>query len=153
MNRTQIAMALVLREFGVNPTRLDNFRQKKNAIYLARAAGVAVSNHHFYWHYTGRIAAKEIGEDFDSIAIYMQAFDELKDFQLDEESRKSLAKLKPIVKNENLELLTSVHFLVAHSHKTNKLQRILKEYEQDYTKQQIQDAIAQLRSYELLKAG
>lgn len=157
MNHVQLGMALVLKELDILP--LDkNFRLKKNAIYLAKAAGIEVSNHFFMWHYSGRITAHNpnearittttLSQDFDIISSEIE---EIERVELDDESKRKLAKLKPLIQTSpNLELLTSVHFLIEHKHPVKQLQKILANYEQNYNEEQIQEAIAQLRNYSLL---
>jgi hypothetical protein len=155
MNRTQIAIALALRELEVDPARDDNFRTKKNALYLMKAAGAEVSSHFFWWHYSGTIGARRLSDDFLAMRFGISSeFDETDGWQLDKASKTRIAGIKALVQSADLELFTSTHFLITRGQAKNDadVREVLSKYGRNYTPKEIGMAVKALRQYGLLPA-
>lgn len=121
MNRQQIALKLVHDELGLDFS-VESFEKRlilQKASYLAQAAGVNLG-YYFGWYLYGPYCSALARDAFsmsDEIAV---GGDESEGWQLDEKSRAKLASVRTLAGDgtseelaKRLELLASVHFLVA----------------------------------------
>jgi len=153
MDRMQIAVVLALRELGLEPLATDDYGKKKDALYLANAAGVNAGNYFWYWHYRGSVAADGVLDDFFTIWFSVTPeFDETAGWQLDDKSTAALTRMNPLIKDSDLELLASTHFLIKHGHSTREIPEILWKYEGNYSVQRVRKARSELRRYGLLSS-
>ena len=164
MDRRQIGVKLTLDGLGL-PFSIGNFDHRlilQKTIYLAQAAGVDLG--YFYTWYLYGPYSPSLTKDAYAINSDIKAgLDDSDEWQLDDKSKVRLQKLKGIIpevssdkqRRRQLELLASVHFLIEQKQIPRKdadlIMEILKRYNKDFSRDEIQTALKELIHYELLR--
>ncbi len=158
MDRRQIGLILVLEKLGL-PLKLETFDDRlilQKAVYLADAAGVHLGYDHG-WYLRGPYSPGLTRDAFAAVAELPSEKDEIRGWQLDEESQlrlESLRRLIPITDACSLELLASVHYLVRrrgmHRDDPGLLAKELHELGKDYDVETVRQALKTLQANGLL---
>ncbi len=161
MDRQQIGLKLTLDALGL-PVRLDSFQDRlvlQKAIYLAQAAGVQLG-YHYNWYLRSPYSPALTRDAFAVVAELKQDVDDSQGCNLDPTSLRRLGELRKLIEQippaerpTKLELLASVRFLLRSSMTREKgvadLQAILRRYGKEFSEQQIQEGIEELKQYGL----
>ena len=120
MNRQQILLALALEHANV-PLHVDEFDERlvlQKAVYLLQEAGVHLG-YRYRWHLRGPYSPDLASDVFFLAGLQNRLKDDLEKWQLDEESKQRISKLKEMLAGtavsvvaKHLELLASVLFLI-----------------------------------------
>src|SRR6266516_1363166 len=120
MNRQQILLALALEEAGI-PVRVGQFDERlllQKGVYLLQEAGVHLG-YHYRWYLRGPYST-DLASDVFFLAGHKETVGhELSGWQLDDQSKENISRLRALL-TENplahlarrLELLASVLFLI-----------------------------------------
>ena len=167
MDRQQIGVKLAIDGLEL-PFKIDSFMDRlimQKTVYLAQAAGVNLG-YYYHWYLHGPYSPSLTRDEF-AIAMDISAgMDESEGWKLDEKSSKRLEKMRPIFSEfedterdklaRKLELLASVHFLIDREQvsgvDTGRIAAILKQYKKDFSEQDVNKALEELRDYGLLAA-
>ncbi|MEO5927655.1 MAG: hypothetical protein ABIO72_03050 [Patescibacteria group bacterium] len=161
MNRRQTSTLLVLQELGIT-SNMDAFDERlsvQKSIYLAQAAGVELG-HYFSWYLRGPYAPSVAQDVFDAIQNDDHR-SSLEGWELDPASRAKLATIRlhfgppaSLTQGRWLELLASIHFLIARNQvKTQDpvaLRSLLARHGKTYTADQVASAISVLHAANLI---
>lgn len=159
MDRQQIGLKLAMDSLEI-PVQMGTFENRlvlQKAVYLAEAAGVALG-YHFRWYLRGPYCPLLASDGFSVETETARCEKEAQRWTLDAVSRKNLKQLrrtidlKPddMVLSSWLELLASVHFLVARKQvagDTDKILHALRKFGKCYTLAQVATARSRLREY------
>lgn len=160
MDRQQIELGLTLKALHL-PGKMDSFENRlilQKAVYLAQEAGVHLG-YYFSWYLYGPYCSALTN---DAFAMNLES-EEFRGWQLDESSNKKLNNLSELIHQKSndlsklarhLELLASVHFLIRRkqvsAEKPSEISSLLKKYQKSFEERDVQDALGELRKYELL---
>jgi len=162
MDRQQIALKLTIEGLGL-PFEIGTFEDRlilQKAVYLAQAIGVHLG--YYYQRYLHGPYCPSLTRDEYTIALELgKDLDESKGWVLDEVSQKLLDRLKGLIgeakeegRSRKLELLASVHFLLRRQQVQNnssaEITAVLKKFSKDFTKQEVEKAMRDLKEYGLL---
>ncbi len=162
MNRQQLNTTLTLKALGV-PLRMDSFDDRlivQKALYLAQAAGHDCG-HFFRWYLRGPYSPDLTRDAFGIKADVDAKLDDSDQWELDDAAIERLGRAKRLIpgvktheKARLLELLASVHFLVDRkqvpSPDPDGLVELLRRYDKNYTREEVQTALQELRKHGLL---
>jgi uncharacterized protein YwgA len=164
MDRQQIGVKLTIDglglSFGVN-TFEDRLIMQK-AVYLAQTAGVNLG-YYYHWYLYGPYSPSLTRDGF-AIAMDISAgLDESKGWRLDDESSKRIERIRCLFGEKcssklagKLELLASVHFLLDRKQASrvdpSGITATLKRFNKTFEKEDVEDALEELKSYDLLEA-
>jgi hypothetical protein len=162
MDRQQIALKLAADGLRLD-FKIDSFRDRlivQKAIYLVQAAGVRLG-YHYQWYLYGPYSPSLTRDEYAVAADCAQGLDDSKGWSLDKQSRKRLEDLRALVKSKDrahlarhLELLASVHFLIAHQQVAEpdddqQIADVLKRFGKDFDRQDVEKARRELSEYAL----
>lgn len=161
MNRQQLNTKLTLDALAV-PIKLDSFNERlivQKALYLAQAAGHDCG-HFFRWYLRGPYSPDVTRDVFGIIADIKGGMDDSGQWQLDELAEARLARVRPLIPAANaadaarqLELLASVHFLVARRQvagdDVGQIVDLLAKYDKDFSRTEVEGALRKLRQHGL----
>lgn len=155
MNRRQVSALLVLRELGITPQMhsFDDRLSVQKSIYLAQAAGVDLG-HYFNWYLRGPYSPALTQDVFEAIQNY-DTTAVLQGWELDAATRTKLGSVRSTFASAPglaapawLELLASVHFLLARrqvaSADAEVLRAQLLKYSKNFTSEQIAEGVRRL---------
>lgn len=162
MNRRQIALKLTMDELGL-PLRMEEFDDRlivQKAVYLCQAAG-AEMGYYYNWYLKGPYCSALADDAFCVVAETEAGATDPEGWQLDGASKAKLNAVRDLLGEntrgdlaKHLELLASVHFLVASGQASQKdvpqLRQMLERYGKHYDLPQIEGAIAELSAANLL---
>lgn len=164
MNRQQLNTRLTLRALGV-PLRLLTFDDRliiQKSIYLAQAAGHDCG-HYYRWYLRGPYSPDLTRDAFGIQAEVEAGLDDSDQWMLDETAQQRLNRVKPLIPQDGdesvnahtLELLASVHFLVAHKQvpttDAGAIMELLKKYDKTFSKIEVEEALRGLQANGLLQ--
>lgn len=152
MDRIQIGLKVGLDELGI-PIEKTPYSTIRNIVYLAIVKGVYLTNSSFCWSSEGNVISKSLFKDIGTIKNELnQGYDDSKGWCLDDNSKKRLENLKPlIISTSDLELLASVHFLTKKGKKSvDEISDIFKKFNKSYLEEQILAAVETLKEQELI---
>ncbi|MGL6075072.1 MAG: hypothetical protein ACRC8S_13010 [Fimbriiglobus sp.] len=164
MDRQQILLAKALNAAGVELS-VNSFDERlilQKAVYLIQSAGIRL-DYRFRWYLRGPYSPDMTADAFGIINEGQTAKEELKSWKLDEKSSQIAEKLRSLLQRSNeatesqakrLELLASTLFL----YNTNQAvpadsvgtSCILEKNGKDFTPEQVEEAVRELRLYELI---
>lgn len=163
MDRQQIALKLAADGVGLD-FKIDSFRDRlilQKAIYLVQAAGVHLG-YYYQWYLYGPYSPSLTRDEYAVAADHAQGLDDSKGWSLDKQSRKKLEDLRGLVKSKdrahlarNLELLASVHFLIARQQVAKpdddqQIADVLKRFGKDFDREDVKRARRELSEHGLL---
>lgn len=162
MDRKQIALKLTIKGLGL-PFKIDTFEDRlilQKAVYLAQAIGVNLG-YYYQWYLHGPYCPSLTRDEYAVAGELAWDFDESKGWTLDSVSRGRLKNLTNLIEkserrelSRKLELLASVHFLVSrkqvHSSESKEILTTLKNFEKDFSEEEVREAMRELQKYELL---
>jgi uncharacterized protein YwgA len=165
MDRQQISLKLTLDALGL-PPRLDSFADRlilQKAIYLSQVVGVQLG-YHYNWYLRGPYSPALTRDAFAIVAELKQNVDEAAGWQLDVTSLQRLRELRTLIEripeqelSKKLELLASVRFLLRapapQSGSVSALRETLHRFGKDYSVEQIEQAIEELKRHGLCPAN
>lgn len=152
MDRIQIGLKIGMDALGMQIEKTP-YPTIRNAVYLAIAKGVYLTNSSFGWSSGGNVISRSLIEDIAAIKNELsQDYDDSKGWSLDDNSKKRLESLKPLITStSDLELLASVHFLIKKANiSTEKISDVFKRYNRNYPEEQISEAVGALKEQELI---
>jgi len=164
MDRQQIGVKLAIDALKL-PFRVGTFEDRlimQKAVYLAQTAGVNLG-YYYHWYLYGPYSPSLTRDGF-AIAMDISAgLDESKGWKLDDESSKRLEKIRVLFAEKDssklagkLELLASVHFLLDRKQASrvdpSGITATLKRFNKTFEKEDVEDALEELKSYDLLEA-
>ena len=159
MNKQQIALKLVLDELKLTVS-VKSFEERlvlQKGSYLAQAAGVNLG-YYFSWYLHGPYCSS-LAKDAFAMSDELDArSDELDDWQLDQGTISTLARVLALINGCNvqdptkrLELLASVHFLVARkgfsASDISTLTHALQGFGKDFGEREVASALEGLAKY------
>jgi|TARA_B100001964_G_C13975133_1_gene483670 hypothetical protein len=164
MDRQQINLKLVIEGLGL-PFVVDNFVDRlilQKAVYLAQAGGTHLG-YYYKWYLKGPYCS-DLAEDSFAIRCEIdQDMDDSKRWVLDSDSVSLMETLKGLIHVDpsdkevgakRLELLASVHFLIDRNQGQEDnipgMVATLKEFEKDFSEDQVSEALGELHEYTLL---
>ena len=162
MDRQQISVKLTADCLGL-PFKIESFQDRlimQKAIYLAQAAGIQLG-YFYHWYLHGPYSSSLTRDEY---AIALDAdMDESKGWKLDNVSLQKLEKIRTLFSESErdklarkLELLASVHFLIDQKKvskiDSDKITETLKRFNKPFNKQEVVEAIEELKEYDLLTA-
>jgi uncharacterized protein YwgA len=166
MDRQQIGVKLSMDALGL-PFQIGSFQDRlimQKAVYLAQAAGVNLG-YYYHWYLYGPYSPSLTRDEFAVGADIASGLDESEGWKLDEKSLQRLQRMRGLFveakRNRNrlakkLELLASAHFLIDRKQVTkvdaNQIARILKRFNKDFSKDDVEKALGELVTYGLLAA-
>ncbi len=164
MNRQQLNTTLTLRALGLLPPRLDLFDGRliiQKAIYLAQAAGHDCG-HYFRWYLRGPYSPDLTRDVFGIKAEFDAKLDDSDRWELEPAALSRLSRVKELIPHDEtrvqarkLELLASVHFLVQRKQVpdagSEALVELLKKYDKDFDRSEVEAAMQELHEHELLR--
>ncbi len=160
MNRQQILLALTLRNAQV-PLSVKTFDDRlvlQKAVYLLQAANIHLG-YRYRWYLRGPYSTDVASDAFFVVGQSESLNDELQRWVLDDTSRQRIEQLKPLFTTngprpvpQRLELLASVLFLLKtnQAEAPDKIARILKINDKPFNEQDVQEALVELRKYDLV---
>ena len=163
MDRQQIATKLVMDALGLQ-VRMQNFDDRlvlQKAVYLAQEAGVNLG-YQFHWYLRGPYSPVLTRDGF-AIVSELDGEDESKAWKLDDRSMERLRRLAGAFvcadtrrMSRRLELLASVHFLVARGQvpkqDASAVAERLRRFGKRYDKEDVRKAIEALTKHGALEA-
>jgi uncharacterized protein YwgA len=164
MDRQQIGVKLTIDGLKL-PFRIDGFEDRlilQKAVYLAQAAGVNLG-YYYHWYLYGPYSPS-LTQDEYAIAMDISAgIDESAGWKLDDKSWQRLGEIRAIFTEPQrdklatkLELLASVHFLIDRRQvsgaNTNQITETLRRFNKDFSKEDVREALEELKIYGLLAA-
>lgn len=162
MDRRQIGTKLTLDALGLG-LDLDSFDERlilQKAVYLAQLAGVNLG--YFYrWYLRGPYCPDLTSDLFSMADEFATDKEGCKGWRFDETTASSLRGIETLVptgalpvKAKALELLASVHFLVARRQVPNRDASVIRDrllkFNKDYTLVEVTDALGKLTEHGLL---
>lgn len=165
MDRQQIGVKLTIDGLGFQKFRIQTFEDRlimQKAVYLAQTAGVNLG-YYYHWYLYGPYSPSLTRDGF-AIAMDISAgLDESKGWRLDDESSKRIERIQCLFGEKcssklarKLELLASVHFLVDRKQvsrvDTGQITATLRRFNKDFSEEDVEDALEELKSYDLLQA-
>jgi uncharacterized protein YwgA len=176
MDRRQITGLLVLKELGIELTlkTFDNRLAVQKAVYLAQAAGLNLG-YYYGWYLRGPYCAAVADDVFFALNDPVGMQDAERRYTLDDESKKETSRLRSFFHQDRttsspksqkavnvgdlarrLELLASVHFLVArkqvNGHDPKEIWRRLRKFNKNFSEQEVKTALTQLHGQRLLQS-
>jgi len=164
MDRQQILLAKTLESANI-PLCVDTFDDRlilQKATYLLQSAGIHMG-FRFRWYLRGPYSPDMTASAFGIVNEGDFAQNELKNWNLDQESASRAAKLKPLLNRESesasakarrLELLASALFLFkteqAKPEDPNGTSQILQSNDKHYAPEEVNSAVKELKEYGLL---
>ena len=162
MNRQQSLLALTLREAQV-PLSVKTFDDRlvlQKAVYLLQAANIHLG-YRYRWYLRGPYSTEVASDAFFIVGQHETLNEELKRWVVDDTSRQRIEQLQPLFTpngrrpiSQRLELLASVLFLLktnqAEASAPDNIARILKINDKPFNEQDVQEALAELRQYDLV---
>ena len=165
MDRQQIALKLAIEGLEL-PFKINTFDDRlilQKTVYLAQAIGVHLG-YYYQWYLHGPYCPSLTRDEYTIALELGKGLDESKGWALDNVSQKLLGKLKNFIsktkkegRSRKLELLASVHFLITrHQVPVNPMQQTeeitatLKKYNKDFSQQEVEKAVRELKEYVLL---
>lgn len=161
MDRRQIGFKLTMDALGRGVT-VGSFEDRlilQKAMYLAQAAGVQLG--YFYrWYLYGPYCPQVADDAFAVNTDVAQGMNDAEDWELDAESKCKLARIRNWMEGEDrdvartLELLASVHFLLARkqvsSHEPGEIGRVLRKFDKQFSDEEVEGALGELRNHDML---
>jgi uncharacterized protein YwgA len=164
MDRQQIGVKLAIDGLGLK-FKVDTFMDRlimQKTVYLAQAAGVNLG-YYYHWYLYGPYSPSLTRDEFAIDMDISADMDESKGWKLDDQSSKRLENMRGIFTESDrnalakkLELLASVHFLVDRKQVTrvdsSQITATLRNFKKDFNEENVENAIEELKSYDLLQA-
>jgi len=164
MDRQQIGVKLTIDSLKL-PFKIDSFEDRlilQKAIYLAQAADVHLG-YYYHWYLYGPYCSSLTRDAYAIAAELSIDIDESQGWKLDEESSLRLKSLQNLISTSEhqktsrwLELLASVHFLISRKQvrgkDTKEIFSTLKRFGKDFSEEEVQKALGELKTYGLLAA-
>jgi uncharacterized protein YwgA len=162
MDRQQIGLRLTVK--GLNlPFQINTFEDRlilQKAVYLAQTAGVNLG-YYYHWYLYGPYSPSLTRDEYAIYTDISAGMDESEGWKLDDSSSQRLEEIRGIfVKPERdklakkLELLASVHFLITRKQVsqriTEEITSILRRFNKDFSEEEVQNALRELKDYGLL---
>ncbi len=158
MNRSQIALKLVLSELGMDPS-MESFDDRlilQKTVYLIQQMGIPLG-YHFSWYLRGPYSRDLTADAFANLGS-----DAPEGWILDEAVESKIAEAKPFLANaasegnqaRELEKLASVLFVIntgqALPHDGESITARMKAAGKDFSRSEVDDAIGVLRERNLI---
>ena len=164
MDRRQIRAKLVLDELGI-PMSVDSFDDRliiQKAIYLVQAGGASLG-YDFRWYLRGPYSPSLSRDAFSIVSELRGHGGELDGWSLAGELVGKLRRIKPLMAKQPqertawwLELLASVHFVLAHDQVSPRsahgICELLRRYNKEFSEVEIEEAMSELRGADLIAA-
>jgi hypothetical protein len=159
MDRRQIALRLTLQALGLKPA-MDTFEDRlivQKAVYLVQVASVHLGYYHC-WYLRGPYC-RELADDAFAVASdFRMGSDEVEGWALDVRSLNRLKRFRPLIEDgdrkelaRKLELLASVHFLVARRQVPSAEPKVigdrLRRFGKLFSETDVREALGELRRY------
>lgn len=159
MNRQQVLLALAFKEAGISVS-VDTFDERlvvQKSACLLQEAGVHLG-YRFRWYLRGPYSPELTSDAFLLSGQHQQVKQELQGWQLDEESKQRIARLKALFFGKSLpalakhlELLASVMFLIRTRQATatdaTRIAQILKINGKPFIAEDVHKALKELGDY------
>jgi len=164
MDRQQIGVRLTIDGLKL-PFRIDTFEDRlilQKAVYLAQAAGVHLG-YYYHWYLHGPYSPSLTRDEFAIATDISVGLNESEGWKLDDSSSQRLKGIRKLFAEperaklaKRLELLASVHFLIDRKQvsevDTGRITATLKRFNKDFRKEEVKEALGELKSYGLLRA-
>lgn len=164
MDRQQIGVKLTVKGLKLK-FKIDIFEDRlimQKAVYLAQAAGVNLG-YYYHWYLHGPYSPSLTRDEFAIAMDISGGMNEAERWKLDDTSSQRLKEIRGIFAErrraklaKKLELLASVHFLVDRKQvsgvDTGRITATLKLFDKNFSEEEVQKAIGELKSYGLLAA-
>jgi len=162
MDRQQIGLKLAVK--GLNlPFQINTFEDRlilQKAVYLAQAAGINLG-YYYHWYLYGPYSPSLTRDEYAIDMDISSGLDESKGWKLDDISSQRLVEIQDIFMEperdklaKKLELLASVHFLITRKQVsqriTEEITSILRRFNKDFSEEEVQNALRELKDYGLL---
>jgi len=162
MDKSQIALKLAVEGLGL-PLSVDTFENRlilQKGIYLAQVAGVQLG-YHYQWYLYGPYSPSLTRDEYAVAEELLLDLDDSKGWTLDDRSKETLSNLRELINLEDqselakeLELLASVHFLIARKQVARdddeQIVSTLKRFRKPFNKRDVKRARGELQRYGLL---
>lgn len=162
MNRQQIGTKLTLKALGLE-LKLDSFDDRlilQKALYLAKASGQDCG-YFFRWYLRGPYSAELTRDAFSMLSELQSGEDESHEWELSTDAVERLTCVKQLIpdgdkgaQSEKLELLASVHFLVANGRVAGSdakaIADLLLRYNKNFSESEVARALQELQTHGLL---
>jgi uncharacterized protein YwgA len=165
MDRQQIALKLAVEDLEL-PFKIDTFEDRlilQKSVYLAQAIGVHLG-YYYQWYLHGPYCPSLTRDEYAIDGELKKGIDESKGWVLDDVSQQLLKRLKELItgseekdRSRKLELLASVHFLITRQQvpddpllQTKEITATLKKYNKNFSQQEVEQALRELKEYGLL---
>lgn len=151
MDKIQIGLKIAMDELGIQIEKTP-YSTIRNIVYLAIAKGVYLTNSSFCWSSEGNVISRSLFKDIGTIKNELaQGYDDSKGWCLDNNSKKKLENLKPLITStSDLELLASTHFLIKKEKSVDEISDIFKKFNKNYSEKQVLAAVETLKEQEFI---
>lgn len=162
MDRQQIGVKLTIDGLGLE-FKIDSFEDRlimQKSVYLAQTAGVNLG-YYYHWYLHGPYSPSLTRDEYAIATDISVGTDESEGWKLDDASSQRLEEIRGIFTEperdklaRKLELLASVHFLIERRQvskvDTSRITATLKRFNKDFSKEEVKEALGELKSYGLL---
>ena len=164
MDRQQIGVKLTTNGLGLY-FKIKYFQDRlilQKAVYLAQTAGVNLG-YYYHWYLHGPYSPSLTRDEYAIATDISVGTDESEGWKLDDGTSQRLEEIRGIFTEperdklaRKLELLASVHFLIERRQvskvDTSRITATLKRFNKDFSKEEVKEALVELKSYGLLQA-